>query len=143
MGIFICLPLFKLQFILGKNIGKSSIYKNQPKKSLRQFFQVTQRLITDQTESTGLPTIDWQQLMWRETTLLCDRAVQIANSQTCVFSDSVLCLGGISTEPVKAWKDRIKWFSKIWIESVENKWNSSGKISQDSLRCTSSTRFER
>ena len=41
-----------------KNLRSS---KNQPKKSLRQLFQVTERLITDQTEITGLSTIDWQQ----------------------------------------------------------------------------------
>ena len=40
--------------------------------------------------------------MWRETTLLTDRAVQFATAKTYVFSDTVLCLGGISTEPVKA-----------------------------------------
>ena len=43
--------------------------KNQPLKSLRQLFQVTERLITGQTEIIGLTTIDWQQPMWRETTL--------------------------------------------------------------------------
>ena len=32
--------------------------KNQPRKSLRQLFQVTERLIRDQTEMTGLTTID-------------------------------------------------------------------------------------
>ena len=36
----------------------------------------------------------------RETTLLTDKAVQFATAETYVFSDSVLCLGGISTEPV-------------------------------------------
>ena len=41
---------------------KSRSTKNQPKKSLRQLFQVTQKLITDQTEITGLTTIDWMQL---------------------------------------------------------------------------------
>ena len=86
--------------------------KNQPKKSLRQLFQVTQRLITDQTEITGLTTIDWQQRMWRETTLLTDRVVQLATAKTYVFSDSVLCLGGISTEPVRAWESKIQWFLK-------------------------------
>ena len=49
--------------------------KNQPKNSLRQLLHVTQRLITDQTEITGLATIDGQQSMWRETTLLTDRGV--------------------------------------------------------------------
>ena len=84
--------------------------KNQPKKSLRQLFLVTEMLITDQTEITGLTTTDWQQPMWRETTLLTDRAVQFATAQTYVFSDSVLCLGGISDEPVKFWKDKNEWF---------------------------------
>ena len=48
--------------------------------------------------------------MWRETTLLTDTAVQFATAKTCVFCDSVLCLGGISTEPVQAQKSKIKWF---------------------------------
>ena len=42
--------------------------------------------------------------------MLTDRAVQFATAKTCVFADSVLCLGGISTEPVEAWESRIKWF---------------------------------
>ena len=31
-------------------------------------------------------------------------------SKTYIFSDSVLCLGSISPEPVQAWKDNIKWY---------------------------------
>ena len=50
--------------------------------------------------------------MWKETTLLTDRAVQFATAKTYVFSDSVLCLGGISPEPLKAWESKIKWFVK-------------------------------
>ena len=64
---------------------------------------MTERLITDQTEITGLTTVDWPQPMWRETTLITDRALQFATAKTYVFSDSVLCLGRISDEPVKAW----------------------------------------
>ena len=64
-----------------------------------QLLQVTDILIKDQTEITGLTTIYWQQPMWRETTL-----------KTYVFSDSVLCLGGISDEQVKVWESRIKCF---------------------------------
>ena len=48
--------------------------------------------------------------MWRETTLLIDRAVQFATAKAKVFSDSVLFLGGISDEPVKAWESKIRWF---------------------------------
>ena len=55
--------------------------KNQQKKSWRQLFQVTQKLITDQTEITGITTTDWRQRMWRETTLLTDRAVHFATAK--------------------------------------------------------------
>ena len=50
--------------------------------------------------------------MWREreTTLLTDKAVQLATAKTCVFSDSVLRLGVISPEPVKVWESEIKRF---------------------------------
>ena len=48
--------------------------------------------------------------MWRETTLLTDRAVQFATAKTYIFSDSVLCLGGISTQRGRAWERKIKWF---------------------------------
>ena len=47
--------------------------------------------------------------MWKETADSTDRAVQFATAKTYVFSDSVLCLGGI-TEPVEAWESRIKWY---------------------------------
>ena len=30
--------------------------------------------------------------------------------KTYVFSDSVLRMGGISPDPVKAWKEKIIWF---------------------------------
>ena len=48
--------------------------KNQPKKSLRQLFQVTERFITNRTEITGFATIDWQQPMERDDSV---------NSQRC------------------------------------------------------------
>ena len=59
-------------------------------RSLKQLIQVTGKLITDQTEITSIPVIDWQQQMWQRTTLLADKAVQFASAQTYVFSDSVL-----------------------------------------------------
>ena len=62
-------------------------------------------MIKDQTEISGLTTIG--SILWKETTLSCDRGVQIANSLTYVFSDSVLCPGTLSDRPVEAWKERI------------------------------------
>ena len=134
---------------LGKGCSENLRFiKNQPKRSLKQIFHATEKLIRDQKEITGIPVIDWQQLVWQRTTLLTDKAVQFATAKTCVFSDSVLCLGGISPDPVGAWKDNINWFmesrqKREWIESMGNRWSSSGQFSQDSLHCRSSLRFKR
>ena len=84
--------------------------KNQLLKSVKQLFQVTERLVTDQTESSGLTTIDYEQPVWRGTTLLCDKAGEITNAKNYFFSDSVLCLGSISDLHVEAWKNRTKWY---------------------------------
>ena len=77
--------------------------KNHSLKYVRQLFQTSEKLIQEQAEITGLSTIDWKQPTWTERSLLCDRAVHIANSNTYVFSDSVLCLGSPSDKPVAAW----------------------------------------
>ena len=90
-GIFMSITL-QAAVHLGKDYTENlRSTKNQALKSLKQLFQVTERLTTDQREITGLTTIDWQQTMWRETTLLTDRAVQLTTAKTYVFSDSVWC----------------------------------------------------
>ena len=73
-------------------------------------FHVIERLIKDETEISGLTSIDCTEPSWRSTTLQCDKAIEITNSQTYVFSDSVQCLGGISNQPVEAWKNKIRWY---------------------------------
>ena len=115
----------------GKDFSENShSIKNQPMRSLKQLFHVTVKLIRDHKEISGIPVIDWKQLMWQRTTLLTDRAVQFATAKTFVFSDSVLCMGGISPDPVKAWKEKIDWFMH---SSTGSRWSSSGRFSQDSL----------
>ena len=75
-----------------------------------------------QTEIAGLSTTDWNQPLWKESTLMRGRAVQIVKSKTHVFSDSVLCLGGISTEPVHAWKDKKKVFGDTLPQRIGSNW---------------------
>ena len=71
---------------------------------------MTEKLMKDQTEISGLTTIDCKELSWRSTTLLCDKAIEITNARTYVFADLMLCLGSMSDQPVKAWKNKIKWY---------------------------------
>ena len=85
---------------------------------------------------SGISVINWQQLLWQRTTLLTDKAFQFATGKTYAFSDSVLCMGGISSNPVNAWKGkfdltglRIHVNTKNWIESTGSRWSSSGQFS--------------
>ena len=64
--------------------------KNQFSKAVELLFRTTGQLITEQTGITGLSTINWDQPVWRESSLLCDRAVRIMKSKNFVFSDSML-----------------------------------------------------
>ena len=50
--------------------------KNQSSKSVEQLFWTTERLVNEQTETTGVSTINWDQRMWRESSLLSDGAVR-------------------------------------------------------------------
>ena len=111
--------------------------KNLSSKSVEQLLWTTEKLIQEQTEIIGLSTINWNQSVWRESSLLCDGAVRIMKSKTYVFSDSAPCLEGISPEPAQGWKYKIKWYletrylnevDRIDGEPMENRWNSSGKF---------------
>ena len=117
---------------LGRDYSQNSrSVKNQSSTSVEQLFRTTKKSITDQTEIASLSTIEWDVPMWRATTLLTDQAVQIMNSKTNVFSDSVFCLGRISDQPVQAWKNKIQWYletrylkelDRIDEESMEFEW---------------------
>ena len=84
--------------------------KNQLVMSVKQLFHVTRKLIKDQTDISGLTTINYKEPTWRSTNLLCDKAIGITNVKTNVFADSVLCLWSVSDQPVEAWKNKIKWY---------------------------------
>ena len=70
------------------------------------------KLIRNQTEITGVTTIDFEEFTWRSTSLLCNRAYQITNAKTYVFADPVLCLGKMGDDPTAAWKNKIRWYSE-------------------------------
>ena len=59
--------------------------KNRSSKLVQHFFRTTEKLIQEQTEITGLSTINWNQLTWRESSLLRDRAVRFLKSKISVF----------------------------------------------------------
>ena len=81
--------------------------KNHLWNSVGQLFNENEKLISEQTEITGVSTIDFKELTWMSTSLLCSRAHQITNAKTNVFSDSVLCVVKRRDNPIATWKRKI------------------------------------
>ena len=121
--------------------------KNQPKRTLKQLFNETRKLIKDLKEIRGKPVINWQQQTWQRTTLLTDKAVQLSNAKTQrIFRPSVV-YGKDQWKSHQSLEGEDRFVSKFtstkhWIESMGSRWSSSGQISQDSLHCKSSPRFK-
>ena len=117
--------------------------------TLKQMFDMSAKLVSEQEEISGLETIGWENHSWKYMSLIGDeRVVNLQRTKVYVFSDSVLCLGRIhqNSESNTAWEgqDRMDHnFSKATetlTESMESRRNSSGTSSQDWLRCSSATK---
>ena len=85
--------------------------KNHLWKTTGQLFRETEKLISGQTETTGISLINFQDLRWVSTSSLHSRAYQYSIAKAYVFSDSVLCLGKMGDNPVESWKKQIHWYS--------------------------------
>ena len=120
--------------------------QNQSQRTVKQLFDVTKKLVSEQTEIHGISLIDWQEKSWKRTILFSDRAIQLSTAKVYVFSDSVLSMGTIPNTPVSAWKSKLiglwmhpnveNWLGRFDGEPIEFEW----KISKDSQQCRFSPR---
>ena len=96
---------------MGKNFSTiQSFIKNYEDLTLKQMFDVTAQLVTDQEEIKGLDKIQWEKYSWTRLSLIGDETViNLQRTKVYVFSDSVLCVGRILQHPDsnEAWKNRI------------------------------------
>ena len=89
-GIFLNATL-RAAVHLGQDYEANLRYvKNHLWNTVGQLFNENKKLIGEQTEITGVSTINFKELTWMSTSLLCSRAHRITNAKTYVFSDSVL-----------------------------------------------------
>ena len=66
--------------------------------TLKQMFDISARLVSEQDEISGLETIGigWENSLWKYLSLIGDeRIVNLQRTKVYIFSDSVLCLGKI------------------------------------------------
>ena len=98
---------------LGRDYETNLRYvKNHLWNSMKQLFNETEKLISGQTEITGANMIYFFELTWMSTSLFCSKAYEYTNAKTCVFSDSVLCVGKMGDDPIANWKSKIECYSK-------------------------------
>ena len=62
--------------------------------TLRQMFDVSTRLVSEQFDMSGLETTGWEKHLWKHLSLISDETIiNLQRTKVYVFSDSVLCLG--------------------------------------------------
>ena len=121
---------------MGKNyLDNCHSITNTKDLTLKQMFDISARLVSEQDEISGVETIGWENQSWKYLSLIDDeRVINLQRTKVYVFSDSVLCLGTIHENPQSngAWEDRLGWlktsqeyriFDRIDGEPMEFEWN--------------------
>ena len=103
--------------------------------TLKQMFDISTRLVSEQDEISGLEAIGWENHSWKYLSFIGDeRIINLQRTKLYVFSDSVLCLGKILLHPEsnEPWEQRLGWikssqsyrnFDRIDGEPTEFEWN--------------------
>ena len=86
--------------------------KNTEDLKMKQMFDISEKLISEQDEIYGANTINWEDSSWKYLSLVGDeQVISLLHKKVYVFSDSVLCLGKMNENPQSnyAWEDRLTW----------------------------------
>ena len=84
--------------------------------TLKQMFDVSARLVSEQDEISGLETIGWENHSWKYLSLIGDeRIINLQRTKVYVFPDSVLFLGKIFENPESndALEQRSEWIKSF------------------------------
>ena len=113
-GMFMSVTLESAVF-MGKNYSDNwHSIKNTKDLTMKQMFDISAKLVSEQDEIHGLKTIDWENYSWKYLSLIGDeQVISLQRTKVYVFSDSVLCLGKIheNTQSNAAWEQRLEWFN--------------------------------
>ena len=134
-GMFMSVTLESAVF-MGKNyLDNCHSITNTKDLTLKQMFDISARLVSEQDEISGVETIGWENHSWKYMSLTGDeRVINLQRTKVYVFSDSVLCLGKIFENPQSndTWEQRSGWFKassvyrsfdRIDGEPMEFEWN--------------------
>ena len=121
---------------MGKDyLDKCHYITNTKDLTLKQMFDISARLVSEQDEISVVVTIGWENHSWKYLSLIGhERVTSFQRTKVYVFSDSVLCLGKIfeNTQSNDTWEQRLGWlksssvyrsFDRIDGEPKEFEWN--------------------
>ena len=128
------------KFTFHQNTGKDL--------TMKPMFDTSEKLITEQSDEIyRVNTINWRDSAWKHLSLIDgQKVVSLSRAKVYVFSDSVLCFGKTSENPLSniVWEDKLTWLQRssqyrtldtIDSEPMKFEWN----ISQDSPHCSFAT----
>ena len=134
-GMFMSVTLESAVF-MGKNYSDNwHSIKNTKDLTMKQMFDISAKLVSEQDEIYGVKTIDWENSSWKYLSLIGDeQVISLQRTKVYVFSDSVLCLGKMNENLRSniAWEQRLEWFKsspeyrtldRIDGEPMEFEWN--------------------
>ena len=86
---------------MGKNyLNNCHSIANTKDLTLKQMFDISTRLVSEQDEISGLETIRWENHSWKYLSLIGDeRIINLQRTKVSVISDSVFALGRFSKIP--------------------------------------------
>ena len=112
-GMFMSATMESTVFMGNKYLNNCHSIANTKDLTLKQMFDISTRLVSEQDEVSGLETIGWENHSWKYLSLIGDeRIINLQRTKVYVFSDSVLCLGKIHENPQSndAWEQRLGRF---------------------------------
>ena len=134
-GMFMAVTMESAMF-MGKNFQNNrNFIANTTDLTLKQMFDISTKLVSEQDEISGLETIGWDNHSWKDLLKIGDeRVINLQPTKVYVFPDYVLCLGKMQQNPEfnKAWEERLGWitssqsyrnFDGISGEPTELEWN--------------------
>ena len=98
---------------MGKNYPENlHAIKNTGKDlTMKQMFDISEKLITEQSDDIyGVKTTNWGDSAWKHLSLVGgEEVVSLSRAKVYVFSDSVLCFGKMSENPLLniVWEDKL------------------------------------
>ena len=111
-GMFMTVTMESAVFRRKNYLNNCDSIANTTDLTLKQMFDISTRLVSEQNEISGLETIGWENHSWKYLSLIGDeRVINLQRTKVYVFLDSLLCLGKIFENPQSndAWEQRLGW----------------------------------